>query len=103
MISPASIRDANWQEIRDRLDGQRMTIYNELSRVGRATTREIADSLQLDVLTVRPRVTELVQLGFARCVGRDGRDGVYVSIPYETVRASREQPAERQLPMKLEE
>ena len=45
-------------------------------------------------VTVRPRVTELVQLGFAVCEGRNFcREGIYRAAPADRVRADREAAA----------
>lgn len=83
-ITGQEIKRQNWQEQRDHLQGFRLTVWQHLSltKLNRrpVTTRELAHLMQLDVLMVRPRVTELVQLGFARCVGKEGHEGLYESI-----------------------
>lgn len=84
-ITGQEIKRQNWQELREQLQGQRLTVWQGLALAklhnGRPiTTRELATRLHLDVLAVRPRVTELVQLGFARCVGKEGHEGTYESI-----------------------
>lgn len=83
-ITGQEIKRQNWQEQRDQLQGFRRTVWQHLSLAklnGRpVTTRELARLMQLDVLMVRPRVTELVQLGFARCAGKEGLEGLYESI-----------------------
>jgi phage baseplate assembly protein W len=47
--------------------------------------------IQADVLNVRPRVTELVQLGLARLVRKERREGVYEAIPIFEARKQLEQ------------
>ena len=53
------------------------------------TTRNIAYAMaRSEPTSIRPRVTELVQLGLARCVGvRDG-EGLYEAIPLDEARAA---------------
>lgn len=58
-------RNATFAELKGQLDKTRGAIWNAMQADGRAlTTREIAALTGIDLLTVRPRVTELVQLGF---------------------------------------
>lgn len=74
---PADIRNLTWDELRDLVSGPREMIYDWLRAYGPATTRAIAEGTGIDLLTVRPRVCELCQLGFAECLGRRGREGLY--------------------------
>lgn len=67
-MSPATIRDLNWHELQSRLSGLRASVYEALRMHGPCTTRQLAAKAGLDILTVRPRVTELCQLGFASLV-----------------------------------
>lgn len=88
-IDPKAIRDANWEQIRDHLAGPRQAVHAWLLANGPATTNMIAEGTGIPLLTVRPRVTELVQLGFAACTGRKCcRDGIYEAVPVEQVRAA---------------
>lgn len=77
------IRDMGWSARRQRLCGDRARVYVGLLRYGPLTTRELAGWLKMDVLNVRPRVTELCYLGLARLVGRQGLEGVYGGIEAE--------------------
>jgi len=78
MISSHEIKRLNWSEIRARVTGPRMSVHATLLGMGRsATTREVAEALRWSVLTVRPRVTELIQLGYVECVGRRDGEGLY--------------------------
>jgi len=90
-IDPKTIRDANWEQIRDHLAGPRQAVHAWLLAHGRATTNRIAQGTGISLLTVRPRVTELVQLGYAACTGRNfRREGIYEAVPVERVRAEHE-------------
>lgn len=57
-------RNATWQSLQAELVGRRLAVYAELARLGPCTTRELAARSGMDILTVRPRVTELLQLGY---------------------------------------
>ena len=88
-IDPKTIRDANWEQIRDHLAGPRQAVHAWLLAHGRATTNRIAQGTGISLLTVRPRVTELVQLGYAACTGRNFcREGIYEAVPVEQARAA---------------
>ena len=80
MLTPSEIRDANWQQIAAHLSGRRAQVHAALLNHGPATTRGLAIAMHSTELSVRPRVCELVQLGFARVVGVEGREGVYEAI-----------------------
>ena len=90
-IDPRTIRDANWELIRGHLAGPRQAVHAWLLAHGPATTGMIAEGTGIPLLTVRPRVTELVQLGFAVCEGRNPfcwREGIYEAVPVERARAA---------------
>lgn len=78
-------RADTWETVLKRVDGIRMEVYRLLRQHGPCTTRELAlKSGALSVLTIRPRMTELCQLGLARCVGRHkdpiSSEGVFESV-----------------------
>lgn len=82
-------RNMTWEEIQGHLVEDRLTAYNSLQIWGPCTTRQLAVYMSLDVLSVRPRVTELCQMGLARVVEvplekrrEDGsvREGYYVAV-----------------------
>lgn len=79
-----------WQEIRGGLHGTRETIHAWLLAHAPAGTTDIAAALGIGLLTVRPRVSELCAWGFAECVGRFGREGVYRAISVSEAQASHE-------------
>lgn len=83
-MNPSDIRDALWTELQSKVAGDRSAVYHALQRFGPCTTRQLAEAMGWDVLSVRPRVTELSQLGLARCVEMAGRrEGIYVAVPIE--------------------
>jgi hypothetical protein len=81
-MNASLIRDLNFEQLKDRLSGLRQAVHSALQLFGPCTTRVLAHKAGLDILTVRPRVTELVELGFAECTGRNDGEGVYRALNY---------------------
>lgn len=85
-MKPIDFRNITWAEVREHLAGRRLAVHAALCQHGPCTTRELATRSEMDILVVRPRVTELVQLGFAELVPpvdpeKPGHEGVYQAIP----------------------
>lgn len=77
----ASLRDAWWREIRGRLNPARIAVYRALLAAHEPmTTDAIAATTGINLLTVRPRVTELCQAGLAEFVDRIGHHGRYRAV-----------------------
>lgn len=75
-------RNATFESIRKDLEGLRLQVYEAWMKHGPCTTRQLAQHCGIDLLTVRPRTTELVQLGLlepceARPENIDPHEGVY--------------------------
>ncbi len=85
-MNPEDFRNLTWLDIQSRLHGLRQIVYQKLIAAGPSTTRQLAQFAGLDLLTVRPRVTELCQIGLVEVVSRDGHDGVYEAVSIETAR-----------------
>lgn len=85
-MNPMDIRDLVWADIQGRLEGDRAAVYRNLLFFGASTTRALATRMGMDAFSVRPRVTELCQLGLARLQQRSGREGVYEAVPLEEAR-----------------
>lgn len=99
---PTDIRKLTWDEVRDHLAGPRQVIWEWLVVLGPATTSQIAEGTSIGLLTVRPRVTELVQLGFAECIGREHREGIYRAVDFKKARENHcPEHRQTQLPLKL--
>ena len=100
-MNPSDFRNLTWLDIQTRLVGLRQIVYEKLTARGPSTTRQLAAFAGLDLLTVRPRVTELCQLGLVEVAGRDGHDGIYKAVPAEIARerfaAAARQTAEQTL------
>ena len=102
-MKATDIRDMTFDEIRDELDGPRQRVWEWLFSHGPATTSAIAEATGIGLLTVRPRVCELVAMGFAECTGRERREGVYraITVAEAQVRWA-EKRTEAQLDLKLQ-
>ena len=93
-MKPIDYRNETWADVKGRMDAVRLHIWEVmLEPVNRVpmTTREIAAVTGVDLLTVRPRVTELYQMGFVEVVddgsGKRGKEGYYRALSeYEAMR-----------------
>lgn len=83
-------RDMTWEQVRGHLVEDRLKVYDSLMVWGPCTTRQLAAFMGRDVLSVRPRVTELCQMGFAveaevaaekRRADGAAREGYYETVP----------------------
>ncbi len=79
-MAPIDYSIATWREIQGRLVNLRASVYEALMEHGPCTTRELAQACGIDLLTVRPRITELAQLGFVVCLDGQGHEGVYSAL-----------------------
>ncbi len=87
-MKPIDIRNAAWEDIQERLTDDRESVYQALLQRSpdAVTTRVLASWMGWDILNVRPRVTELCQLGLAEVVASAGREGLYMAIPLAIAR-----------------
>ncbi len=80
-MKPIDIRNDSFAELQGRIDGERFIVFESLKMHGPCTTRELAERMARDIMTVRPLVTELVDLMAVECVDRKGHEGVYRARP----------------------
>jgi DNA-binding Lrp family transcriptional regulator len=80
-------RNATFASIQASLSGIREQVYHAFTKHGPGTTREISIKAGISILTLRPRTTELVQLGFIEVLGGsdDGREAVYIAVSVSLV------------------
>ena len=103
-MKAVDFRNSTWGEIRDQLSGYRMAVHSAFVAHGPATTRDVAEKSRIPLLTLRPRVTELLTLGFLELVGDErGCEGVYRARTLEEARAHMEhmQRCPEQVEMRL--
>jgi hypothetical protein len=97
-------RRHTWEHVRAHLSGLRQQVYQAYVHFGPGTTRELSQKSGVSILTLRPRTTELLQLGFIEVLGGDesGREAVYIAVPVEMVQNRFEwmkrQPVQQELP-----
>lgn len=79
-MNPIDLRNATWEDLQDRVTGLRRMVLDAYRVLGATTTRRLATLAAMDILTVRPRTTELVQLGLLRLKSQSGLEGVYEAL-----------------------
>lgn len=87
MSSTTEIRDEVFAEQLPSLRIVQAVVLVHLQNHGPCTTRQLAERSKVSIFTVRPRVCELVDLGMAELVGREGREGVYAAVSSEDLAA----------------
>jgi transcription initiation factor IIE alpha subunit len=76
-MSSDDLRITHYREIRHTLSGKRLEVHDALSRVVSATPTELASIMCWDKTSVRPRLTELVDMQRAAITG-ERRNNQYV-------------------------
>lgn len=85
-MKPVDLRNATWESIQDRIAGLRLAVLSAWRAHGPGTTRDVSARSGIDILTFRPRSTELFQLGFLKLVGQLDGEGLYEALPDDQVR-----------------
>ena len=63
-MTPINFRAATFADLQERLYGQRAAVFAAWKKYGPCTTQQLAASSGLSILSLRPRTTELFQLGY---------------------------------------
>lgn len=85
-MNPTDHRDITYALLAEKLVGLRMFAYQTWQKHGPGTTREVAARGNFDLLSFRPRTTELYQLGLVELIPSETPgEGVYRAVPIETV------------------
>lgn len=63
-MKPIDFRNTTFAELQSRITGQRAAATKAWAGHGPGTTAQVAERSGMSVLNLRPRTTELVQLGF---------------------------------------
>lgn len=79
-LTTTELRDQVFRNLQERLSGLRLRVWENLTIWGPTTTRILAQRSGIDILTVRPRVTELVECGLAELTEMRDGEGVYVAV-----------------------
>jgi len=103
-MKPIDFRNTNFEALREQLDGLRAAALRAWREHGPGTTREVAMRAGMDLLTFRPRTTELMEMGLVSIVmEEDGkpqrrqREGVYAATTLEAFEIWRRLQIENQL------
>jgi hypothetical protein len=88
-MKPIDYRNETFEQVYDRLDELRAVVYRAFQLHGANTTRELARKAGIDILSLRPRVTELYQLGLVELANPEagGGEGVYQAVLYVVAKA----------------
>lgn len=87
-MKPVDVRNESWADVMRRVDGDRAEVYRALQAHGPATTRELAADMRWDRDNVRPRMTELFQIGLVKLVGKMRHHGIYAAVPVHQAQAA---------------
>lgn len=68
-MRPIDFRNETFADLQGRISGQREATLRAWQQHGPCTTEKLAEKSGLSILTLRPRTTELYQMGFIRVVG----------------------------------
>lgn len=107
MSLSTTARAQTWEEIRSTLQRRRLAAYSAWQQWGPGTTREVAEKSGIDLLTLRPRTTELLQLGFLVETGLTAGQGIYQALTEDQAihawqqRQQAEKLTAHQLPLQL--
>ena len=75
------IRNASWSSIQASLHHRLAAAYQVWCSYGPGTTRDVSQRSGWDILSLRPRTTDLYKLGLVELVGRRGDGGIYKVRP----------------------
>jgi hypothetical protein len=85
-MKPIDYRNDTWEMVQGRmLADERYKVWTAFRHHGPGTTREVATRSGTDLLNLRPRATELYQLGFLAVAG-EGNEGIYTALGYDQAR-----------------
>lgn len=83
-MKPIDYRDATWGDIQAALVGLRKDVYDAFVAHGPATTEQLALMTGMSILTLRPRSTELFQMGLIELMpDSKARGGRYRAVPMD--------------------
>ena len=81
-MKPSDLRNATFAGLRQGLEGARKDVYAAWLAYGPGTTREVSAKSGIDLLTFRPRTTDLFHLGLVEMVSAErSNEGVYRAVP----------------------
>ena len=86
-MKPIDYRNETWSDLQGRITGQRQQVFNAWRMHGPCTTEELAEKTGMSILNVRPRTTELFQLGLVGLASdTPASAGIYRALSYSEAR-----------------
>jgi hypothetical protein len=83
-MKPIDFRNATFAGLQEEISAMRQSVWDAWIRFGPGTTRQVSQQCGIDILSFRPRSTELFQLGVLELVEHpghlvnvDAHEGVY--------------------------
>jgi hypothetical protein len=89
-MKPIDFSRETYATLKPRLAADKQRVYQAWQQHGPGTTREVATRSGIDILTFRPRTTDLVDLGLVRLV-EDGEQ-IEREIPLDNLLADHDGP-----------
>lgn len=91
-MKATDFRDLQYEDLLGIIQGLRRKTYESWLLYGPGTTREIAAAANMELLTFRPRTTELMEVGLVELVPdqKAGHEGIYQAVTMQTWQARRE-------------
>lgn len=106
-MKPIDYRNELFKDLQSRLQGDRLLVLAAFRQHGPGTTRQISQKSGIDILTLRPRTTELLELGFVVLVERTAgtHEGEYRACTdgeaWELFRQRQAESLDAQLPLRI--
>lgn len=79
-MRPIDLRNDTWLDVQRHVRGDRRRVYAAWQKHGPCTTEELARVTGISILTLRPRTTELHQMGLVDLAGKTGTRGFYIAV-----------------------
>lgn len=76
-LKPAELRNLTWTQVLEHVTDDMQRVHSAWAEHGPGTTRQVAEKSGISLLTLRPRTTDLYQLGLVECIEHRGGEGVY--------------------------
>ena len=76
-MKPIDLRNATWTGLQTVLNARLGAVYESWQLHGPGTTRAVALRSGRDILSLRPRTTDLYHLGLVELAGHIGNEGIY--------------------------
>lgn len=82
-MKPIDCRNETWKDVMLRMSKMRLRVYEIVSQFGPGTTEQLAMASGMSILSLRPRVTELHDMGMVDMVGKadGGKDSIFKAVP----------------------